>query len=634
MARGRGQHSASETRRTRAILAIVCIATMLVAVNVIVAHYPPVRLDLTDERLYTLTPGTRLTLARIDETITLRFYYSPPLGEAIPAYRDYARRVRDLLDEYVGEARGKLRLEIDRPFPFSEAADRAAAFGLRAVPLVAHGEPVYFGLAGTNSTDDEQVIPFFAPQRERFLEYDLTRLVHALAYPKRVSVDMISGMPLDDDSIGTPGRPSPVLRQLRQEFNVKPLPPVLDAIPASTDVLMLVQPRNLPDRTLFAIEQFVLRGGGAIVFVDPYSELEPRGSPPMATPDSGLARLFEAWGIRLLPGTVAADRSAAWRIPLSGGADGGMAMDYVAWLNLRGDALNRDGPITARLRRIVLASAGIIEPLAGAETTVAPLITTSPKSMKLPAETVAAPPDATGLLARFQSDGRRYVLAARVTGPVATAFPNGAPDAADAPAKPVEPAERAEPPRRSAGRANVVVVADTDLLDGRFWTRQTALIGQRLIVPVANNADFVANAIEVLAGRDDLVDLRGRGVASRPFTLLDEIQREADDRHAGEQLLLQRKLQQAQVQLRNLTFGEQAGGAALTQEQSRVIEQLRVEIDATRRELRDVQAASRQDVELVKVITAFANIALVPGLVVAAAIVIAVLRRRHPAATG
>ena len=183
------------------------------------------------------------------------------------------------------------------------------------------GEQVYFGLAGTNSTDDQQIVAFFAPERERFLEYDLTRLVHSLAFPKKTVVGLISTLPLEGDMMATmqgrPARPMAVLQQLRQLDDVETLPAALDTVPADIDVLMLVHPQNLPDKTLFAIDQFVLKGGKALVFVDPYSELQARSRPasrPAAPADSDLDRLFKAWGIELLPNTVAGDRRDARRV--------------------------------------------------------------------------------------------------------------------------------------------------------------------------------------------------------------------------------------------------------------------------------------------------------------------------------
>src|SRR5260370_25048556 len=183
------------TRRARSLTALVCLGLMLIAVNIIAGRYLTARLDLTSERLYTLSQGTRQTLAHIDEPITLRFYYSTRLGDAVPGYGVYAQRVRELLDEYVAAAKGKLRLEVYHPQAFSATEDRAAAFGRQSVPLDTPGEQAFFGIAGTNSTDDQQVIAFFAPERERLLEYDLTRLVHTRAAPNATTARTSSNLP-------------------------------------------------------------------------------------------------------------------------------------------------------------------------------------------------------------------------------------------------------------------------------------------------------------------------------------------------------------------------------------------------------------------------------------------------------
>ena len=617
---------------------------MLIAVNIIAGRFLTARLDLTGERLYTLSRGTRQTLARIDEPITLRFYYSTRLGDSAPSYGVYAQRVRELLDEYVTAAKGKLRLEIYNPQPFSDVEDRAVAFGLQAVPLDQQGEQVFFGLAGTNSTDDQQIVAFFAPDRERLLEYDLTRLVHSLAVPKRTVVGLVSSLPLEGDAMaairGRPVRPLAIIDQLRQLARIETIGADFDAVPSDIDVLMLVHPQNLPDKTLFAIDQFVLKGGKALVFVDPYSERQAgERTRPGAPADSDLEPLFKKWGLRLLPNTVAGDRRDAMRVAISGAGGRAQALDYVAWLKLHGAEINHEDVITADLKQLAMGSAGILEPVEGATTKLEPLVTTSPDSTKIPVDKIAPLPDVAGLLTGFKSDDTRYTLAARISGPIETAFPDGPPK--PAPAKPEEPAKPDEPPkpadgapapdflRKSVQPINVVVVADTDMLDDRFWADTRDFFGRRVIVPFANNADFVANAIEVLAGGEDLVDLRSRGSSARPFTVVEQIQRAADERYAAEQRALQDKLKQTQQRLRELTGNDPANPAALSPDQARTIDEFRAEMVATRQQLRAVQAALRQDIEWLKAILEFCDIALVPILVAVAAIVLGGLRLRR-----
>jgi ABC-type uncharacterized transport system involved in gliding motility auxiliary subunit len=625
-----GRHA----RTGRYLLALLAIAIVLVASNIVVGRYGAVRLDLTAEHLYTLAKGTRQTLAKIEEPITLRFYYSTRLGESAPAYGVYAQRVRELLDQYVAAAKGKLRLEVHDPQPFSDAEDRAVAFGLQPMPVNDQGEAVYFGLAGTNSTDDQQVIPFFNPDHERFLEYDLTRLIHGLAFPKRTVVGLMSSLPLLVDPTaplqGKPGEPLAIISQLKQVDDVENLSPDIDAIPKNVDVLMLVHPQHLSDATLFAIDQFVLKGGKLLVFVDPYSEMQAalpsaHGHDAAATdpPASALDPLFKAWGVTMLPGVVAGDRQDARSVAVPVTGKPPQTMDYVAWLDLPKANLSRDDPITADLTQIAMATAGIFEPINGAKTHFTPLIVTSTDAEKVPVDQVKGLPDVAALLGHFRPEQRAFVLAAHITGDVATAFPDGKPGAGpDAP-----PALK-----QSAQPANIVVVADTDMLDDRFWSQNQDFYGRRVVEPIASNSDFLDNAVEVLAGGDDLVGLRSRGTVARPFEVVEQIQREANDRYAAEQRGLEDKLKQTEAKLHSLTAGDNTANAgAVTADQTKEIDKFRADMLATRQQLRGVQAALRENIERLKVILEFFDIALMPVIVVAAAIVLAALRRRRRA---
>jgi ABC-type uncharacterized transport system involved in gliding motility auxiliary subunit len=639
------------SRRAVAFAALVCIALMLVSVNIIAARFFVWRLDLTGEHLYTLSRGTLAILAKINEPITLRFYFSNRLADEVPSYGVYAQRVRELLDQYVAAAHGKIRLEVYNPVPFSDVEDRAVAYGLQGVPLNAGGEQVYFGLAATNSTDDQQVIAFFQPERERFLEYDLTKLVHSLAFPKKTVVGLISALPLEGDVMammrGRPAEPMAVMEQLQQLDTMKPLAANIDAVPPDIDVLMLVHPQNLSDKTLFAIDQFVLRGGKALVFVDPYSEFQAahpsQFHQPGSPSSSNLEQLFKAWGFEVPANVVAGDRRDAQRVAIPGPRGASRPMDYVAWLNLKTGNLNRQDMITADLSHINMASSGIIEPVEGAKTKIEPLITTSPDSMKIPAEKLAGLPDVEGLLADFKPDNKRYILAAHVTGMVDTAFPDGPPKPPEAAKpeakegeaqspKPAEtpPAAGPEALKQSAQPINVVVVADTDLLDDKFWLQKQDFFGQRVLIPTANNGDFVANAIEVLAGGEDLIGLRTRGTSARPFEVVEQIQSEAQARYSAEERSLQAKLKDTQAKLASLTGKDQGNApATLSAEQTKAIGEFRADMLQTRRQLRNVQAALRSDIGRLKAGLEFFDIALIPIIVAAVAIILGVVRLRR-----
>jgi len=644
------------SRRAVAAAALVMIAVMLVSANIVAARFLTPRLDLTAERLYTLSSGTRHTLARIDEPITLRFYYSTRLGDEVPSYGVYAQRVRELLDQYVAAAHGKIRLEVYNPQAFSDAEDRAVAFGLKGVPLDAQGEQVYFGLAATNSTDDQQIVAFFAPDRERFLEYDLTKLVHALAFPKKTVVGLMTALPLEGDMMammrGRPNQPMTVIEQLQQLDQVKSLASDVDVIPADIDVLMLVHPQKIPEKTLFAIDQYVLKGGKALVFVDPLSEFQvshpSQLNPPGSPTASNLERLFKSWGFEVPASIVVGDRRAAQRVGVPVPGRGTRPLDYIAWLNLKAANLNRDDMITGDLSHINMASSGIIEPIDATKTTIEPLITTSPDSTKIPAEKLAGLPDVAGLLAQFKSDNKRYILAAQVTGMVDTAFPDGPPKPEPAKPQAAEKPEASDPPdsdtnksepspaaarewvKTSAQPINIVVVADTDMLDDRFWVQSQDFLGQRVVIPTANNGDFVANAVEVLAGGSDLIGLRSRGTSARPFDVVSEIERNAQERYSAEERALQQKLKETQAKLAELT-GKDRGDApaTLSPEQAKAIEDFRTEMLQTRRQLREVQAALRSDIGRLKAGLEFLDIALIPIIVAAAAVILGVVRLRR-----
>lgn len=638
------------SRRTIALLGIVAAVVLFCAVNVIAdGLLGNARIDLTQQHLYTLSKGSLDALAKIDEPLVLRFYYSPKLGNEIPSYGVYEQRVREMLEEYAAAAKGKIQLQILDPTPFSATEDRAVAFGLQGVPLDQSGEQVYFGLAATNSTDDQQVIPFFQPERERFLEYDLTKLIHNLAFPKKTVVGLVTGLPLEGDIMaamrGQPMVPYVVVNEMRQLYDVKTLSTDFDKVPADVDVLMIAHPQHLSDKTLYAIDQFVLKGGRALVFVDPDSEtqqMHPSQLNPPGTPnDSDLPKLFAAWGVRLVPKMVVGDREAARKV--NAGTESQVeAVDYVAWLSLKKPNFNHSDLITADLSQINMATAGILEPVKGAKTSFTPLISSSKDSEEIPVAKVKGTPDVAGLLQNFKADGKSLTLAAHITGPAQTAFPDGPPketkpkdkDAAKTPAAGdgAKDAKAAPlPPQIKTAKQpiNVVVVADTDILEDRFWVQAQDFFGQRVVVPVANNGDFVTNAIDVLAGGPDLISLRTRGTSARPFTLINNIQRVADERYQTTEKGLQDKLKATQAKIKQLREQQGQTGVALAASETKTLDNFRGEMISIRRQLRQVQLALRQDINRLEAWLEFFDIAFVPILVGIAAIVIGIVRRER-----
>ena len=358
---------------TVAGLFLACV--LFLAVSSIAGRlFPTASIDLTDQGLYTLSDGTNSILRRIDEPITLKFYYSTRLGQVVPSYGVYADRVRALLQRYASIAGGKIHLQILNPTPFSELEDQATTAGLQAVTLEQGSESVFFGLSGTNATDDTETIPFFQSDREKFLEYDLTRMVQALAHPKKKVVGLMTELQLEGDPVaqmrGQPSMPQAVIDQLRQNYDFHDLAISLDSsIPDDVDVLMLVQPEKLDDKTEYAIDQFVMRGGHVLLFADPNSEFEQShraamrrgGAPP------SVDRLLKAWGVALTPGKFVGDRAAATSVN-AGDPDHPIEAEYLGWLSLRGDDINPTDPVTGRLTQINVGTAGAIAPIKGATT--------------------------------------------------------------------------------------------------------------------------------------------------------------------------------------------------------------------------------------------------------------------------
>ena len=599
---------------------------------------------MTQQHLYTLSAGTRSVLGGLKDPVTLRLYYSRELGTRVPAYGAYADRVSELLRQYAGIANGKIKLEFYDPEPFSDTEDRAAAYGLQGVPLDQSGEQVYFGLAGTNLLDDERTIGFFQPEREPFLEYDLTRLVYELSNPTRPVVGVMSSLPLDGDqrtmmmmrntaSMGGPGAPYVSMLQLRQFNTVKTVPTTAQVIDRDVQVLLVAQAQNLSDATLYAIDQFVMRGGRLMVMVDPYSEAEaaipsPNGMPTENTA-SNLAKLFDAWGITFDPAFVVGDLKGAWRVRGSA-TDRAQAVDYVAWFNIR-DGLNHDDPATADLSQVTVAAAGTIGKKDGAAIELIPLLSSSAQSGLVAVDKVKTLPDPGKILAEFTPEGGPRVIAARVRGALKSAF-DGPPAPPEGQKRPDDlPAHIAQ----TAGPANLVVAGDSDILADRFWVRVQDFFGQPEATPFSDNGAFVTNLIGTLAGGDALIGLRSRGTAQRPFDVVDTMQKTAEARFRQTEQALQAHLDEVQKKLTELRTGR--GGAeasaqpVITPEQRQAIDDLRHDVAETRSKLRNVQLELRRDISGLETRLRLADIVAVPVILTVLAVVLGIARRRRRA---
>jgi ABC-type uncharacterized transport system involved in gliding motility auxiliary subunit len=625
------------------VLGVIAVAAIAIGINMFAdARLATVQADLTQGKIYTLSAGTRQVLRDLREPVTLRLFYSRELGSTVPTYGSYADHVREMLRDYASLSKGKVKLEFYDPEPFSDTEDRAMAYGLQGVPLDQNGSQIYFGLAGTNLEDDERTIPFFQADRERFLEYDLTKLVYELSNPKRPVVGVMSSLPLDGDprqmmmtqGRGPGGQPYAASVLLRQTNTVKIVPTDAQVIDPDIQVLLVAEAQHLSPATLYAIDQFVMRGGKLMTMVDPWSEAEaampsPTGIPPDDT-HSDLKKLFDAWGIQFDPTKVVGDPTGAWRVRAGNGDHEGV-VNYVAWFNIR-DGINHDDPATADLQQVTVASSGFLSKAPKASIDFTPLLTTSAESGLIPLDELKMP-DPAKVLAGFKEEGGPRVIAARVHGILKSAF-SGPPPLAVGQKRPANfPAYLAQ----TKETANMVVVADSDILADRFWVHMSDFFGQQTATPFSDNGPFVANLVGTLAGGDALIGLRSRGDTNRPFTLVAAMQNAAEAKFRQTQQALQQHLDDVEKQLRTLRSGGVQSGdnaktdAVITPEQSAAIDAARRDVLQTRQKLRAVQLELNRDISTLEDEMRVFTIVLVPALLAVLAITMGIVQRRRRA---
>lgn len=577
------------------------------------------RLDLTEQKLYTISDGTRQILGELDEPINLYFFYSDKSAKDLVVLRNYARRVEEMLKAYAQAADGKIKLHIVDPEPFSEDEDKAAEFGLQAVPAQQGGDAIYFGLAGTNSVDDHQVIPFFPLDQEEFLEYEVSRLVQSLAHPQRPVVGVLSGLPLNggfDMQTQQPSSPWMVMEEIRQLFQIESLKPDVDQIPDKVSVLLLVHPKNLSEQTQYAIDQFVLRGGKLLAFVDPWSEADHAMPVPGEMGGEGkssdLPALFKAWGFEMLPGKVLGDGAYAMSVSMG---QGERPARHPAWLTLPRQALDPSDVATANLETLTVATAGILRPLEGAKTHFVPLIHSSEYAMPFDAQRFAMLRNPQELMGELNPSGDRYTVAARISGPSQSAFPDGI--------------EGRKNGLKSADNINVIVVADTDMLSDRMWVQVQDFFGQRVPQPWADNSAFAINALDNLSGSEALISVRSRGRFTRPFTVVEDLQRQAEARFREQEQALKQRLSETEEKLASLQNQDPAKALELTPEQQATLQQFMQEKLRIRKELREVNYQLNADIEKLGRTLKFINIALVPLVLTLGVLLLWAWRRRR-----
>jgi len=597
---------------------LVALAIAFLVGVTVIGLLPGARIDLTGNRLFTLSDGTKKILGSIPEPINVYLFFSDKATANVPQVRTYAGRVREMLEEFASRSDGKLILKVIDPLPFSDEEDRATGFGLSPINLGNNADPIYFGIAASNSVGDNETIPFLDPAKEPFLEYDLAKLVYSLAHPKKPVVGLLSSLPMTagfDPMTQQIRRAWVIADQLRQLFDLRILEPGLAKIDDEVKVLMLVHPKNLSDETLYAIDQFILRGGRAIIYVDPLAEID-QGDPgdPMSGAtgrSSTLEKLFAAWGISMDTSNVVGDDGYALTV-------GGLGAEPVRHLGIIGideDGMSQDDVITSGLNILNLAFAGHITRDDDAAAELTPLVQSSDRAALIPTDRLIMARDPEMLRKDFTPTGERYTLAARISGKLPSAF------AADG--RENHLAAAAEP-------VNVVVVADADLLADRMWVQSQDFLGQRLTTAFANNGDLAINALDNLLGSGDLIGIRSRATFQRPFTRVLDLRREAENRFRTAEENLQNELRETEARLGELQASRtDKGTAILSPQQEAEIDRFQERRLELRKELRKVQRELDQDIESLGTLLKVINVALVP-LISSVISVLLVLYRRRP----
>ncbi len=605
---------------TIAILATILAAIIFGCVNLIGAQvFRSQRIDLTQQHLYSLSKGTQAMLGEIKEPLRFRFFMSSGLTKEAPQIAAFAARVRSMLDAYVAGANGRIVLEVIDPKAFSEDEDRAVGFGLSQFQA-ASGEQLFFGLAATNSTTGRATIPVFSPEREAFLEYDLTRLVSDLGRRGKAVIALLDGLGLaGNQQMGMPEQQ--VLAQMRQFFDVKPIGGDVDQFPDDTKVVMVVHPQAISARTQYTLDQWVMGGGSTLIFVDPNAEnqMGPRGAPP---PDasSDLADLFKAWGVGFDKKRIVGDPTFALQTERN--VDGRpVAAPNLPWMALRKEAFDTNEVMLSQLSAMVFTSAGFFESTKES-TKLRPLVFASPQAGSLETSITAdRQGDPRRFLASLKKSEKPLVMAARLTGQLESAFAAGKP----------EGSQRAgDPIKASTSPPNVILVGDADMLMDRNWITTRNLLGQQFTQAFANNGDFVNNAIEQMVGGAALTDLRGRGVSWRPFELIQQMEATSDRVYRAKEQELTNQLKDVQQKLAQLPKAEGGASEALSAEQLKAIEGFRSQLLSIRAELRDVQFALRRDVDGLKSLLTLINVGMVPVTIGVLALLFALRRPRRP----
>ncbi len=620
------------------------MALILVAVNFIAGGMRQ-RVDLTKEKAYTLSDGTRAILARLDTSVKIRFYCSQG-ATASPEtvfLKSYARKVEDLLGEYKQAGKGKIIIEKYDPQPDSDAEDSARLDGVEGLPLQS-GEKFYLGLA-VSLLDGKQAIPFLQPNRERLLEYDLSRAITRVVTPEKPVVGVMSALPVFGMpsnpmmmQMGQRGQPAwALITELQNDFTVRRVDMGADQIDAEIKVLIVIHPKDITDAAQFAIDQFILRGGKLVAFLDANSLIESRNqqNPMMGQMGGGgstLDKLLKAWGMSFENTKVVADMN--FRMELGGGDAPGTQRP--TWLSITAEGIDTNDVVTSQIDNLWYFAGGAFSgtPAAGLKETV--LLRSTTDSQLVDGMMANLSPESA--LKDFKSSGTEYALAIRLMGKFKTAFPDGKPaEKKDEDKKDSEPKPEAKQPddslKEGKADATVILVGDADMIHDSFSVQDTQTPFGNMRRPLNGNLNFAQNAVEQLAGDNNLIGVRSRATMNRPFTRVKKMEAQADARFRGKVQELEASLAETQQRLNELQQNKDKNQRfILSPEQQAELEKFRKKESEARAVLKKTQKDLRREVDQLETRIKWWNIFAMPLAVTTCGILLAVYKRKLTAA--
>ena len=603
------------------------LVAVIVAAACLVLAGLPLRHDFTEEKLYTLSAGSRNVLAKLDRDVTVKYFVSTSAEDMPMSLKTYATRVEDLLDEYERAAGGHLMIEKYDPKPDSDAEEWAQRYGVEPQTVQAFGSPIYFGLVAVCG-DHEETLGILSPRTESTLEYDVTRLVTRVAWPERPVVGVMTALP---NVLG--GQANPMMMQMGQrppkgwaafselakDYDVREVPADAEKIDDDIKTLVLVHPKGFSDKALYAIDQFVLRGGKLVAMVDPFSVVDMQSSRSQQNPMMGaggdgpstLGKLFEAWGVKFDENQIACDLSATTKLPNGRGG----AESNPAFLSLDAKNADKGDLIVSGITKLMVPFSGSFSfEKKDMDLVFEPVIKTS-KDNSCTSDKMSILYG--GGLKDMKPDGQERVLAARLSGTFKTAFPKG-PDGTNDVSKAL-----------SEGKSSVLLFGDSDFIADDFCVQLLQTPFGSIPRLINENLSLFANAMEQFAGREELIGIRSRGDSNRPFEKVNALEAEALKKWQSKEAALQQELQETRQRLQQLQQAKSGNERLiLSKEQQDEIVRFRKAQADTNRQLKNVRKELTADIDSLGIKLKVINVLLVPVLVVLFGLLRAFVRRK------